>query len=80
MSVDDRQEHRDNWAREWGSEQKKEGRKEAYYCLSQGTRGGVNSDSFQRDGQLNLRAALLRAMAILLCLRLPLWTSTESSI
>ena len=45
-----------------------------------GTGRGVNSDSFQRDGQLNLRAALLRAMAILFCLRLPLWASTESSI
>lgn len=41
---------------------------------------GVNSDSFQRDGQLNLRAALLQAMAILFCLRLPLWACTKSSI
>lgn len=39
---------------------------------------GVNSDSFQRDGQLNLVAASLQAMAILFCLRL--WASTESSI
>lgn len=45
-----------------------------------GTGRGVNSDSFQRDGQLNLRAASLQAMAILFCRRLPLWASTESSI
>lgn len=45
-----------------------------------GTGRGVNSDSFQRDGQLNLRAASLQAMAILFCLRLPLWAGTQSSI
>lgn len=48
-----------------------EGREEAHYCPSRGRRGtgrGVNSDPFQRDGQLNLRAALLQAMAILFCL------------
>lgn len=45
-----------------------------------GTGRGVKSYSFQRDGQLNLRAASLQAMAILFCLRLPLWASTEPSI
>lgn len=44
------------------------------------SRRGVNSDSFQRDGQLNLRAASLQAMTILFCPRRPLWASTESSI
>ncbi len=71
-----------NRKREWmRSEGKKAERKPTIVCPGAlGTRRGVNSDSFQRDGQLNLRAASLQAMAILFCLRLPLWASTESSI
>lgn len=56
-------------------------RKHSIVCpAAVASRRGVNSDSFQRDGQLNLRAASLQAMAILFCLRRPLWASTESSI
>lgn len=61
------------------SEEKK--RKLTIVCpKAPGTGRGVNSDSFQRDGQLNLSAASLQAMAILFCLRRPLWASAESSI
>lgn len=62
------------------SEEKKK-RKLTIVCpKAPGTGRGVNSDSFQRDGQLNLGAASLQAMAILFCLRRPLWASAESSI
>lgn len=60
---------------------RKSERKPTIVCPeASGTGRGVNSDSFQRDGQLNLKAASLQATAILLCLTLPLWASTESSI